>query len=154
MKKITISLLSLLISAFLVAQPRNAKAQEVTSQYLHWEYIEKGAILDSAKLRIVYSLDYMPDSLKPEQILKDRKILLIGDKLGYFYSYYIYLGDSAYTTGSNQPIFPAGLQGEGARIYTSSAAKERTVIEPITMLSTYRYQENIEEFQWNISTDT
>jgi GLPGLI family protein len=137
-------------------------AQSVISQYSAIKYIGKEAVtvLDSAKLRITYSLNYVPDSLKPQQNLKDRKTLLIGDKINYFYSYYLRLADSALTAdfdkGKNSaPIKPsAGVQGEGGQIYTYPATKERTVVESITDLSTYRYQETVENLQWELCADT
>ncbi|MCL2510919.1 MAG: GLPGLI family protein [Bacteroidales bacterium] len=157
--KFYVVLLTLLVVAFFVTPSKKANSQFL-SQYSHSEYIGKGTVLDSAKLRIVYSLDYMPDSLNPKQILKDRKILLIGDETNHFYSHYTYLGDSALTADSDKGKyavalnFPADVQGEGGQIYTFHATKERTVIEPITGFSTYRYQEPIEKLQWQFSTDT
>jgi GLPGLI family protein len=143
----------LLIIACFVAPLRNANAQ-IISQYTH-DYIGEVTVLDSAKLRIMYSLDYMPDSLKPKQILKDRKTLLIGEKLNCFYSYYTQLKDSAVTVDEKKwPDLPANWKDEGAKIYTYHATKERTVIEYITHLSIYRYQEPIEKFQWQLSADT
>jgi len=84
MNRIETVILPLLMVAFFVTLSRNAHAQYIT-QYTH-SYIGKETVLDSAKVRIMYSLNYMPDSLNPKQIFKDRKVLLIGDKLNYFYT--------------------------------------------------------------------
>jgi len=153
--------LILLLFIFSVTLSENVNAQ-IISQYGDPKYIGKKSTttLDSAKLRIAYSLNYIPDSLKPQQIFKDRKILLIGDKTNHFYSYYARLSDSALTAdwdkgkSSSGLRSPSGVQIEGAQIYTYPATKERTVIEPIIALSTYKYQETIEHPQWKFSDDT
>ena len=140
----------------------NLNAQSTLSQYSGAHYIGKNYVttLDTAKLCIIYSLNYMSDSLKPQQIFKDRKVLLIGEQLNHFYSYYEWLADSAMTAdfdknkSSGDPKFPAGVRREGGQIYTYPAIKERTVIESITNLSTYRYKETVEKLQWILSTDT
>jgi len=135
-----------------------------TSQYSSVrKYIGKGTTttIDSAKLRITYALDYMPDSLKPKQILKDRKVLLIGDTLSHFYSYYVRQADSALTADwdkgkSSAPIKrAANIQGEGYDIFINyPAAGRQTILESVTDLSTYRYEELVEIPQWVIGNDT
>lgn len=113
--------------------------------------------LDSAHLRIVYSLSYISDSLKLNEVWEDRKILLIGDSVRHFYSDYQRCSDSA-TTAAKGPFRPMTFSGkikpEGYDMYVFSAEKRRTVFEPVTDLSLYRYQEEIEKVQWNISSDT
>jgi GLPGLI family protein len=134
-----------------------------TSQYDDLRrYIGKKsiAVIDSAKLRITYSLQYVPDSTKPQQILKDRKILLIGDDLSHFYSYYVRQADSALTAdwdkGKNSAPLkqPADMLGEGYDIYYRYSSGKQTVMEPITDLSTYRYEENDATPQWTIGDET
>jgi len=64
--------------------------------------------LDLASLRITYSLSYIADSLKPEKVWEDRKILLIGDSVQQFYSEYQRSKDSVATAarkkGSEEEI--------------------------------------------------
>jgi GLPGLI family protein len=125
-------------------------------------YIGAKAIttLDSAVYRITYSLKYIPDSLNPQETVNDRKILLVGDSITHFYSYYIRLADSALTADSDHgknsaPIkMPKGVAGEGYDIYSDRHRKEHIVIEPITNAATYQYTEPIDALQWNITSDT
>jgi GLPGLI family protein len=133
-----------------------------TSQYDDLRrYIGKGGVIvmDSAKLRITYSLQYAPDSAKSQQMLKDRKILLIGNKLSHFYSHYIRQADSALTADwdkgkSSAPLkWPADVRGEGYDIYFGFNSGVQTVLEPITGLSTYRYEESVTP-QWIIGSET
>jgi len=158
MNRLKTMVLPLLMVAFFVTLSRNANSQTI-SQYTH-TYIRGETVIDSAKVRIMYSLNFMPDSLNPKQIFKDKKVLLIGDKTNYFYSYYTKLKDSMLTADWDKdtntfPIkLPSDAQLEGGKIYTYPSTKERTVIELITHLSFYRYQEPVEKFQWKLKADT
>ena len=116
--------------------------------------------LDSAYLRITYSLSYIADSLKPETVWEDRKILLIGDSIQHFYSEYQRSKDSIATAARKKgkafkPLsFSENIIPEGYDIYTYPMRGTRMVQEYITDLSAYRYWESIEKPQWKISTDT
>lgn len=117
-------------------------------------------VVDSAKLRVTYSLKFIADSSKLQQILKDRKILLIGERMNHFYSYYVRQSDSALTAdlakGKNSfPLKRApDILGEGYEVYSNPLSKRRTVLEPITVLSDYKYEEALEVPQWVITNDT
>jgi GLPGLI family protein len=131
------------------------------SQYDHLRrYLGNHLAMDSATIRITYSLQYVPDSAKPQQTLKDRKILLMGDKMSHFYSHYIRQADSALTAdwdkGKNSALLkrPADVKGEGYDIYFGFKTKVQTVLEPVTDLSTYRYEEKDATPQWIISDET
>ena len=116
--------------------------------------------LDSAYLRITYSLSYIADSLKPERVWEDRKILLIGDSIQHFYSEYQRNKDSVATAARKKgkafrPLsFSENIIPEGYDIYTYPAQGMRVVQEYITSLSAYRYKEPIEKPQWELSGDT
>ena len=118
------------------------------------------AVLDSAKIRISYSLNYVSDSTKPQQVMKDRKVLLIGNEWTHFYSYYVHQADSAATANSDKGKtfsrfkMPAGVAEEGYEVFTHISTQKRTVLEPITSLSVYRYEELLDTPQWIISEDT
>ena len=157
MKKTYIySLLTLLIFPF----------GEIVAQYSQYSslsrYIGKGhiAILDSAKTRISYSLNYVPDSTNLQKVMKDRKVLLIGDEWMHFYSYYVRQADSAATAnvdkGKTHARFkmPSGVAEEGYEVFTHVPTNKRTVLEPITDLSIYRYEEPVETPRWIISDET
>jgi GLPGLI family protein len=116
--------------------------------------------LDSASVRITYSLSYVADSLKPEKVWEDRKILLIGDSIHQFYSEYQRSKDSVATAArkkgkSFRPLsFSENIIPEGYDIYTYPMQETRMVQEYITDLSSYRYKEFIEKPQWILSADT
>jgi len=116
--------------------------------------------LDLASVRITYSLSYIADSLKPEKVWEDRKILLIGDSVQQFYSEYQRSKDSVATAARKKgkafrPLnFFENIIPEGYDIYTYLVQEKRMVQEYITPLSAYRYWEAIEKPQWKISTDT
>ena len=116
--------------------------------------------LDSAYLRITYSLSYIADSLQPEKVWEDRKILLIGDSVQHFYSEYQRGKDSVATVARKRgktfrPLsFSAHIIPEGYDIYTYPGQGTRMVQEYITSLSAYRYWETTEKPQWILSEDT
>ena len=116
--------------------------------------------LDLAYLRITYSLSYIADSLKPEKVWEDRKILLIGDSIQHFYSEYQRGKDSVATAARKKgkafrPLsFSENIIAEAYDIYTYPAQGTRMVQEYITNLSSYRYKEAIEKPQWTLSADT
>jgi GLPGLI family protein len=123
-------------------------------------YLGNHVAMDSATIRITYSLQYVPDSAKPQQTLKDRKILLMGDNMSHFYSHYIRQADSALTADfdkgkSSAPLkMPAGVKGEGYDIYFAFKNKTQTVLEPVIDIITYRYEEKDATPQWIISDET
>ena len=130
------------------------------TQYDIMQSISKAQVLDSAHLRITYSLLYISDSLKPEQIWEDRKILLIGDTIQHFYSDYQRHADSAATAlwikgkSAMHPKFSTNVKREGYDIYTYPVSETRMVLDYITYLSLYKYVEDIEKPQWILSEDT
>jgi GLPGLI family protein len=139
------------------------KAQEISQYDNLRRYIGKGRVttLDSAKIRIIYSLSYIPDSTNLEQIMKDRKVLLVGDKMQHFYSYYIRQNDSVLTKDfdNNKRSAPVkrtrDIKGEGYEIYTNYPKPGRsTIMEPITDCSIYQYEEKTELPTWTIHDDT
>jgi len=81
-------------------------------------------VLGLAYLRITYSLSYIADSLKPEKVWEDRKILLIGDSIQHFFSEYQRSKDSVATAARKRgkafrPLsFSENIIPEGYDIYT------------------------------------
>jgi GLPGLI family protein len=116
--------------------------------------------IDSAYLQIKYSLLYISDSLQPNKVLNDRKILLIGDSIQHFYSEYQRSKDSVATAARKKgkafkPLsFFGNIMPEGYDVYTYHIQERRMVQEHITELSSYRYQESIEKLYWQLSVDT
>jgi GLPGLI family protein len=153
----------LLVTCFLTAVSYVGKAQEISQYNDLRRYIGKGYVttLDSAKTKITYSLQYVPDSLEPKRIMKDRKILLIGNKINHFYSYYVRQADSVLTADYDKgkksaPIKrPIDVMGEGYEIFSNYPDRgTQAIIEPVTNLSNYQYEESAESPQWTICEDT
>ncbi|MDR3218619.1 MAG: GLPGLI family protein [Dysgonamonadaceae bacterium] len=134
------------------------------SQYSYLSnYIGKDHIrtLDSARLKITYSLNYLPDSMNTQNIIKDRKTLLIGDSIKHFFSAYVRQADSVLTKDhdkgkSSAPIKRApDILGEGYNIYTDYPnVGKRRVLEYITELSAYEYEEDREFPEWIFEDET
>jgi GLPGLI family protein len=138
----------------------NAYAQ--TEQYygvLH--SLTNAYVLDSANMKITYSLTFVADSSKPNEKWNDRKILLVGNSVQHFYSYYARYKDSIVTasendSGSGIPInFPTGVSPEWNHIYNNYPVGKQTVIDNISNFSVHVFNENLADFpKWNITDDT
>jgi GLPGLI family protein len=143
----------------------SAKAQSSLYRWSQYDGVRKSIdnvqTLDSARLKITYLLKYVPDSTNSKNVLRDKKILLVGDSIKHFYSAYVRQSDSAITADyakgkKSAPLkFAPDVLGEVYDIYTgSSDAENRFVVEWITNLSTYGYKENIEFPNWAIEDST
>lgn len=91
MKQILFTFIALCCSFQVVS----AQTEGITQYDINRTISDK--VLDLGKLRITYSLFYIADSLKPEKVWEDRKILLIGDSIQQFYSDYQRSKDSVAT---------------------------------------------------------
>ena len=119
-------------------------------------------VLDSANLRITYSLIFVPDSNKINEKLTDRKILLIGDSVRHFYSYYSRFIDSVVTENSKKkagnvrlPNIPNKVCAEWYDIYSNYPVGKQTEVQNITNHTMYVFKEDLEDFpQWNLTSDT
>ena len=151
------------IAVSLFSMPLGEAAAQLRSQYEGLSrYIGKEAVttLDSAQIRITYSLNYVPDSNKMQEVMRDRKVLLIGNEWTHFYSDYVRQADSVFTAdydaGKNtEPLtWPSDIAGEGYEVFTNIATQKRTVLEPVTNLLLYSYDDEVRSLQWEISNDT
>lgn len=118
-------------------------------------------VLDSASIRITYLLVFVPDSSKMNEKLNDRKILLIGNTVQHFFSYYSRLIDSVVTANSKKggnsrlPKLPEKVCAEWYNIYTNYPSKKQTTVENISNLSMYVFNEDLADFpEWNITGET
>jgi GLPGLI family protein len=115
--------------------------------------------LDSANLRITYSLVFVADSAKPNEKLNDRKVLLIGNAIHHFYSYYARLSDSTATMEESKAgpkrgfKFPTGVCAERYEIYNNYPVGEQTVIENIGLTQIIIYKDNSIP-KWSFTSDT
>ena len=123
--------------------------------------LTNAAVLDSANIQITYSLVFVPDSSKMNETLNDRKVLLIGNSVQHFYSYYSRFVDSIVTAqskkGGNErlPDFPDKVCAEWYNIYNNYPEGKQTVVEHITTLQMHVYKEDLADFpKWNITTET
>ena len=160
MKNIRFALLfiSLAISLNLLISNANAQA----SQYSDLRRpIFAADTLDMAKLHISYALTYMPDPKDTNNLKKDFKILQIGDKITKFYSYYVFQSDSLITADYKNGRLSAPIRrtpdilGEGYEIYNNYPEKgKRVVIDAITSITVYKYEEESAMPQWTIIGET
>jgi len=122
--------------------------------------LDNSVILDSANIRITYSLEFVEDSLNLEKKWKDLKILLIGNKVQNFYSYFGRQIDSAFTTNIKgtkafkQLPLSEGVFSERYDIYYNFPEGKQTVVENITRLRSYLYKESFTLPEWFITGDT
>jgi len=115
--------------------------------------------LEKAELTVTYSLAFKPDSLNLESIGHDKMLLFIGKDISEFLSYYSYFNDiemrKMETSSQLQewlnkippmPKFPY-------HIYKNYPAGKITYIEHAAF-TPFKYEENLELFTWQLSTDT
>ena len=115
--------------------------------------------LGKAELIVTYSLDFQRDSLNPERIGHDDMVLFIGKDISEFLSYNSFVMDNEmkkiYTESQFQeyantiPPMPKFLY----YIYKNYPTGKITYTEYI-MPDHFRYEENLELFTWQLSTDT
>jgi len=114
--------------------------------------------LEKAELTVTYSVEYKPDSLDPERIRYEKMLLFIGKDLSEFLSYYSYFNDiemrKMETSSQLQewlnkiPPMPKFLY----YIYKNYPVGKITYIEAV--FTPFKYEENLELFNWQLSTDT
>ncbi|GHT26109.1 hypothetical protein AGMMS4957_21580 [Bacteroidia bacterium] len=160
-KTVYYSLFMLCASSFIgtmQAQRQPSQYDDFLRSYMGKEYVQT---IDSAKIRITYSLNYVQDSLNLKEVLKDRKVLLIGDKVNHFYSYYVRQQDSLLTAdyAKRHDLLPIkrapDILCEGYQIYSNHPnIGQQTVFELVTNLATYQYEETMELPQWTLSDET
>jgi len=115
--------------------------------------------LEKAELTVTYSVEYKPDSLDPERIRYEKMLLFIGKDISEFLSYYSYFNDiemrKMETSSQLQewlnkippmPKFPY-------HIYKNYPVGKITYIEHAAF-TPFKYEENLELFTWQLSTDT
>jgi GLPGLI family protein len=106
-------------------------------------------------------LVFVADSAKPNKKLNDRKVLLIGNAIHHFYSYYGRLDDSTATmeeskagpNGRRGIEFPTGVCAERYEIYNNYPVGEQTVIENIGLTHMFIYKDDSIP-KWSFTSDT
>jgi GLPGLI family protein len=127
--------------------------------------------VDSAYFQAFYSLEYVQDLLKPQQIEKDEMIVLVGDSIASFYSYLNFKSDSL--RKANPEDYKGSVVRDGDMQYAVPAKKKlpfswnfgvfslnrqtnefsyRSIILPL--LSKYGYSEQYVKPEWEIHRET
>ncbi|MDL2239137.1 GLPGLI family protein [Bacteroidales bacterium OttesenSCG-928-K22] len=158
-KKISLILLTPLLLLQLYGQQQYLSQYFGTQKYIGGKALQ---VIDSAKFRITYSLEYVSDSLDSQNVFQDRKVLLIGDSISHFYSYYAWQADSSVTSDYDRGAsyinylkYPPNVFYESYEIYNNYPIKgQRTVSEWVTDKYFCQYKELINEPLWTITTDT
>jgi GLPGLI family protein len=138
---------------------------EINAQTEHYHSIMKSLtnakILDSGNIKITYSSTLVADSSKPDTKLNDIKILLIGDSIQHFYSYYARYKDSVVTSkekgkgSASISPFPPDVFPEWYHIYSNYPTGKQTVCDNISIFQAYAYNEDLVDFpEWSITTET
>jgi len=127
-----------------------------------------GQVLDSAYLKCVYKLTYVPDSLKPEKKRTDVLHLLIGKHVSTFFSYDNYRADSALRTDIQNSVAAAndylknpklGAMYRKPGLYSEyqlfiDYPKSKITTTDLLVSTAYLYEEETEKISWKIKKDT
>lgn len=116
--------------------------------------------IEPAEIIITYSLKYQKDSLNPNFIQQDDMLLFLGHNVSKFLSSNLYSYDTIMRQISSMTEFQEFLLDPhrpfpriGYRIYKNYPKGKLTYIEHIPS-STFKYEESIKLFNWQLSGDT
>ncbi len=113
--------------------------------------------IDSAYLKISYSLRFVQDITKPEQTATDEMLLLAGKSVSQFFSYARFQADSLLRALSPEQIIEAVKTQKRGKfsydIYKNYPNGSITTIDRIATTD-YRYEEPYEKQNWKIAEDT
>ncbi|MDR1847798.1 MAG: GLPGLI family protein [Bacteroidales bacterium] len=116
--------------------------------------IENYEVLDSADFECTYELHYLKNIKNENAISKDIKVLLIGQKISKFYSYYSLVYDSLcqqlIKKGHTSVPSNSNSGTQGYEIFKDIGTKQITYTDKGTCLrGNFIYEDNI-DMQWNI----
>lgn len=125
--------------------------------------ISCGQILDSANIRVSYTVYFKPDSTS-ETKKDDIIILEFGDKISKCYSYYRFLRDSLLTGQftEQQKIGAAkysinligfNKSGPSIKLFRNSLTGVITVTDRL-LINNYMYKDSLSDMKWNLFSDT
>jgi GLPGLI family protein len=115
--------------------------------------------LEKAEFTITYSVKYKPDSLNPNSIGEEKMLLFIGKDISEFLSYYSYFNDIEMRKMETSSQLQEWLNTIPPMpnipyyIYKNYPAGKITYIEHAAF-TPFKYEENLELFTWQLSTDT
>jgi len=116
--------------------------------------------IESTELIVVYSLMYQQDSLNPDFILQSDMLLFLGQNVSKFLSHKLYRYDTIMKKISSHAEFDEFCMQRNKpmpsvqyRIYKNYPKEKLTYIEHIPS-STFKIEENLELFNWQLSGNT
>ncbi len=114
-------------------------------------------VLDSAYLKVSYSVTFVPDVTKPEKTEADEMLLLVGKSASQFFSYVRFQTDSLIRTlPPEQVIEVLKTQKRGKfsyDIFKNYPTGKLTTTDRIAMTN-YKYEEPYEKPEWEVLPDT
>jgi len=150
MKKTFLTLIALFTFAAVQSQNRtgNSGARQANVE-----------LLDSAYLKCSYTLRFVQNAEKPEEIKSEEMLLLVGKQVSHFFSYTEFQVDSLHATMTDEQII-AFAQAKGFRLgvfkyhlFKNYPSGKITTTDAI-MMNNYRYEELYEKPEWKILPDT
>lgn len=113
--------------------------------------------LDSAYLKISYSLRFVKDTAKPQETDEDEMLLLAGKSVSQYFSYARYQADSLMRTLSPEQVAEFIKDMKRGKfsydIYKNHPSGNITTTDRIGMTN-YKYEEPYERQNWEIAADT
>ncbi len=113
--------------------------------------------LDSAYLKVSYSLTFIQDINKPEKSETDEMLLLVGGKVSQFFSYARFQADSMLRTMAPEQAMESFKNMKRGKftydIFKNYPEGKITSTEKIAMTD-YKYEEPYEKPNWEIADDT
>lgn len=127
----------------------------------YWEpkaiYMDKYQVLDSAYIKVTYSLTFVKDTLKAQQKSNDIQVLLIGKKVSKYYSQ-SYSDYNEYVKSlikKGADAVPKAKDGtNGYEIFKNYPADKITVTDMATLIGgNYLYFDDQHNMNWNIRNE-
>lgn len=117
--------------------------------------MDKFKVLDNSKIVVTYSLELIIDTLKND-VVKERMVLLVGEKQTKFYSEYTYLDNLSYTNyelGRAEPNQGYGISQDNYieyDIFRDLQKQQLTVVHriPFEENRAAQYEESVPSFEW------
>jgi GLPGLI family protein len=113
-------------------------------------------VVDSAYLKCSYLLSFVQDAAKSDKVSTEDMVLLVGNKVGHFYSYRQFFADSLRATATAAQIMDNLKRYRGGKfsynIYKNYPEGKITVIDAIAN-TIYKYEETV-DISWEIEPDT
>ncbi len=116
-------------------------------------------VLDSAYLRVYYTLDYLPDPINPSKRKHADTFLQVGKKVSRFMDYYRFgvdsVNDASVKAGkSSITVMPALMNLMGKVNLNTSIImgypKDKVIFQQKVFMSSYEYKEAMPQFSWSL----